>query len=189
MSSTPTLYSLTLALSSAIRFGLALLALSTVPAAFGQEAALEDKHILGPTAEVDAVEGNLKFEARVDTGAATTSVHVDKVVVEEASPEMKENVGKRVKFRIGNHKGRREWVVKKIVDVGVVKTSERQEERYKVNLTLKWKDVKKRVLVTLNDRSRMEYALLLGRNFLEDDFLVDVGLEDDDNSAEPLKKL
>ena len=188
MSSIRSLQTPAVGLSPAVSFGAAFLSLALVSAAVGQETTFEDKHILGPTAEVDAIDGNLTFEARVDTGAATTSVHVDKVVVEEASPEMKENVGKRVKFRIGNHKGRREWVVKKIVDVGVVKTSEREEERYKVNLTLKWKDVKKRVLVTLNDRSRMQYALLLGRNFLEDDFLVDVGLEED-SAEKPAEKL
>ena len=134
------------------------------------------KQVIGPTTEVLALDGKLTFAARVDTGAATTSVHVDKVVIEDESPKKSENVGKTVRFLIGNHNGQQEWVVRKIADVGVVKTSERQEERYKVKMTLKCNDVKKQVSVTLNDRSNMQYPLLLGRNFLQNDFLVDVGL-------------
>jgi hypothetical protein len=36
--------------------------------------------------------------------------------------------------------------------------------------------VEKKVLVTLNDREKMKYPLLLGRNFLRNDFLVNVSL-------------
>jgi hypothetical protein len=43
-----------------------------------------------------------------------------------------------------------------------------------VRLALQWKDFSKEVLVTLNDRTDMTYPLLIGRNFLQGDFLVDV---------------
>jgi hypothetical protein len=33
------------------------------------------------------------------------------------------------------------------------------------------------VLVTLSDREKMKYPVLLGRNFLRGDFLVDVNLD------------
>jgi hypothetical protein len=56
-------------------------------------------------------------------------------------------------------------------------TSEREEDRYMVRMTLRLNDVKKRILVSLNDRSHMNYAALLGRNFLRDDFVVDVSLK------------
>jgi hypothetical protein len=36
------------------------------------------------------------------------------------------------------------------------------------------------VQVTLNDRQSMKYPLLLGRNFLRDDFLVNVSLDKKD---------
>ena len=55
------------------------------------------------------------------------------------------------------------------------------DHRYKVRLTLQWKDVRKEVLVTLNDRTSMDYPLLIGRNFLSGDFLVDV----DQDSEQP----
>ncbi len=56
-------------------------------------------------------------------------------------------------------------------------TSVDQEERYKVRLTLRLHEVKKRVLVTLNDRFHMKYPMLLGRNFLRGDFIVDVDIK------------
>ena len=46
-----------------------------------------------------------------------------------------------------------------------------------VRMTLRLNDVKKRILVSLNDRSHMNYAALLGSNFLRDDFVVDVSLK------------
>jgi hypothetical protein len=40
--------------------------------------------------------------------------------------------------------------------------------------------MEKKVLVTLNDRENMKYPLLLGRNFLRDDFVVNVSLDADE---------
>jgi hypothetical protein len=45
--------------------------------------------------------------------------------------------------------------------------------------------VRKEVLVTLNDRTSMEYPLLVGRNFLQSDFLVDV---DEDKEQSPANR-
>ena len=53
----------------------------------------------------------------------------------------------------------------------------------KCALTLKWKDFEKEVLVTLNDRTEMKFPLLVGRNYLQRDFLVDVDI---DNLDQPL---
>jgi hypothetical protein len=75
--------------------------------------------------------------------------------------------------------GKGEWVEAKIVDHVKVRTAEREDERYKVRLKLKVDDVEKKVLVTLNDREKMKYPMLLGRNFLADDFLVNVSLDGD----------
>lgn len=135
------------------------------------------KHIIGPTTVVAEAHSELDFEARVDTGATTTSIHVEEWAIENESERMEENVGKKIRFRMKNHKGESEWLETHIEEVSVVKTSKVQEPRYKVALTLCWNDMKKQVLVTLNDRSHMQYPMLLGRNFLQGDFVVDVDLE------------
>ena len=118
----------------------------------------------------------MHFKARVDTGATTSSVHVEEWYIEDEAKKMSDNIGKTIRFRMKNHLGESEWLKRKIIDISVIKTSEQEESRYKVRMTLRHNDVKKRVLVSLNDRSHMNYPLLLGRNFLRGDFVVDVDL-------------
>jgi len=135
---------------------------------------LGEKLVIGPTATVSEVKTDMHFRARVDTGATSSSMHVEEYEIEAEAAEMADNVGKNIRFRIRNHDGESEWLESKIAEVTVVKTSVDQQERYKVRLTLRLHEVKKRVLVTLNDRSHMKYPMLLGRNFLKGDFIVDV---------------
>lgn len=54
-----------------------------------------------------------------------------------------------------------------------------REKRYLVRLTLSAMGVRKTILVNLRDRSQLRYKLLLGRNWLADDFLVDVDLDEE----------
>ncbi len=136
-----------------------------------------EKQVIGPTAIVEEVESDLTFPARVDTGATTSSLHVEDCKIEDEASQMAENVGKMIRFRIKNHRGESEWLERKIAEICVIKTSEREETRYKVPVTLNCLNVKKRVLVSLNDRSHMAYPILLGRNFLQGDFVVDVDLK------------
>ena len=136
-----------------------------------------DMTIIGAVAEVGAVGHDLDFVARVDTGATTCSLHVEKWEIAGELPEMADNVGKTIRFLLANRDGDTEWVERKIAQLSIVKTSEREEARYKVSMDLACCNVKKRVLVSLNDRSHMKYAMLLGRNFLDGDFLVDVSQE------------
>ena len=137
------------------------------------------KKVIGPTAVVEEAESDIVFAARVDTGATTSSIHVEECKVESAAPKMEENVGKKIRFKIKNPKGESEWLEREIAEISTIKTSEQEEVRYKVPITLNVKDVKKRVLVSLNDRSHMTYPVLLGRNFLQGDFVVDVDLENE----------
>lgn len=139
----------------------------------------DEKQLIGQTAVVEEVESDFEFPARVDTGATTSSVHVEEWKIEGEAESMAENVGKKIRFCIKNDRGEIEWLERKIIEISVIKTSEQEEQRYKVRLTLNCLDVKKRVLVSLNDRSHMTYPVLLGRNFLQGDFVVDVDLEED----------
>lgn len=132
------------------------------------------KRVIGAIAQVREMQTEFDFAARVDTGATTSSVHVQEFSVEGGGPSMADNLGKKIHFRLLDSKGRSRWLQRRIAEVATIKTSERAETRYKVPLTLSCNGVRKRVLVSLNDRSAMTFPMLLGRNYLEGDFLVDV---------------
>jgi hypothetical protein len=138
--------------------------------------------LIGATALVTEVSTGLPLPARVDTGATCCSIHCEELEIKDADPDPKVNIGKVVRFLIqrSSDKKKAEWVEAKIVDHVKVRTSEREDERYKVSLKLRVDDVEKKVHVTLNDREQMKYPLLLGRNFLRDDFLVNVSLKGDE---------
>ena len=133
-----------------------------------------DKLTIGATARVQETQSELLFEARVDTGAASCSMHCEEWEVDDEAESMEENVGKEIRVLISNDDEESHWVDSRIEDCVVVKTSEKRETRYKVPMTLRWKDFEKEVVVTLNNRGHMSYPLLLGRNFLEGDFVVDI---------------
>ena len=129
--------------------------------------------LIGATADVAVAEAALTFRARVDSGAHTCSVHAEDIRVENGAPDPAGNVGKPVAFTLVSPDGRRIPMTLPVAGVSTVRTSEGSERRYQVELTLETGGVSKRVRVNLNDRARMTYKMLLGRNFLSG-WLIDV---------------
>jgi hypothetical protein len=145
------------------------------------------KRIIGATATLTEVNSGFAFPARIDTGADSCSLHVEKIEIQDKTARRTKNVGKSVRFLLKDSDGKTQWVEGIVADAVRVKSSSLKggevDHRYKVRLTLQWKDVKKEVLVTLNDRTSMEYPLLVGRNFLQSEFLVDVDLDKDQSAS------
>lgn len=162
----------------------AMVFLCDVTTASGSDATAKmPKRVIGATGMLTETSSGLSFPARIDTGAETCSLHVEKIEIQDKTARRTKNVGKSVRFMLKGSDGKSEWVEGIVADAVRVKSSSLKggevDHRYKVRLTLQWKDVRKEVLVTLNDRTSMEYPLLIGRNFLEGDFLVDVDLDKD----------
>jgi hypothetical protein len=136
------------------------------------------KHVIGATATIKEVSTGLSFPARIDTGAQSCSLHVEKIQVADESPIRPQNIGKKIRFLVQGSSGKSAWIETTIAAAVRVKSAAlgtgEVDRRYKVRLTLQWKDFRKEVLVTLNDRTDMEFPLLIGRNYLRGDFLVDV---------------
>ena len=128
------------------------------------------KQIVGATEIVFIEEANISFMARVDTGAKTSSIHAENIEVDLSGDPR----GKPISFYLVTKEGLPIKVETRVVSIIKVRTSEMAERRYVVPLLIKWNGSKKTVLVTLNDRKQMEYRLLLGRNWLHGDFIVDV---------------
>ncbi len=136
--------------------------------------------VIGPTAEVTEASSGLSFVARVDTGAAVTSLHCtpNDCLIEGASEDPWQNLGKPVRLRVENRRGIKAWIDTRIEDYVEVRSANGAEHRYRIRLPLRFGNVMKETVVNLNDRSSMSYRMLLGRDFLAGDFVVDVAMAD-----------
>jgi hypothetical protein len=131
------------------------------------DAAAPSKRVIGQTARVGIEEVSMEFIARVDTGAASTSLHAESVQVE----------GGVVDFIAVNRDGSRVPMRMPLVKTASVRNSGGSKERVYVEMTLNHEGRSKQVWVNLNDRSGLTYPLLLGRNWLKDEYMVDVSQE------------
>ena len=135
-----------------------------------------DKRIIGQECWVHIEELNLEYLARVDTGATTTSLHATDFMIIDGTDNPQENIGKTVNFLTLSTGGEYKSLEAEIVQVQTVFTARGSEKRYMVWLTVTANGISKKILVNLRDRSRMKYKLLMGRDWLAQDFLVDVGM-------------
>lgn len=124
------------------------------------------KQVIGQTARVGIEEAALEFVARVDTGAASTSLHAESVQIENDI----------VDFIAVNQDGARVPLRLPLAKTARVRNSGGSKERVYVEMTVNHQGRSKQVCVNLNDRSGLTYPLLLGRNWLQDEYLVDVSL-------------
>lgn len=122
------------------------------------------KTIIGAVEKVRILPGNIVLKARIDTGATTTSLGVDEM-------ELIHEDGKDwVEIRIGE-------ATSKYRVVKFIRIKQHESESVKrpvVRLRLILGNVSESVNVTLADRSKFKYKLLIGRNLLYDNFIVDV---------------
>lgn len=107
-----------------------------------------------------------KLPSKIDTGAKTSSLHVLKIEIIN---------NEYLKIKISKNE---DWKKFKISRISNVKSSNGIiEKRYfiftKIEVGQKIYDVE----FSLSNRENMKYPILLGRNFLEKDFLVDVTKE------------
>ncbi len=138
------------------------------------------KKVIGETANF-LIDDQAEFLARIDTGAATTSVHAIDLEVENEDGVMKNNIGKEIYFTLENEAGE-QWRTSAVIQsVTRVKNSQGVEKRYKVPLRVGWDTINKTIDVNLRNRDKMKYKLLIGRDWLEREVVVDLERE-----AEPL---
>jgi hypothetical protein len=118
------------------------------------------------------VDGDMKFSARVDTGAASTSINTGNIVVEDASEKMSDNVGKMISFDITNNNGDSKRITSTINKVTKVSNSISSEYRYEVKMAIEWQGSTQLLAFNLKDRSKLSFKLLIGRDWIGDNAIV-----------------
>lgn len=126
----------------------------------------QPKILIGGVEEVVLFPWRVRLSARVDTGATMTSLDVRDLTVRKGMAQFRlpEQYGNTlIRLRVIRHCN--------------IRSSDARERRPVVEMELCVGSRRMRVEVNLNDRSRMEYPLILGRNVLNQGFLVDSARE------------
>jgi hypothetical protein len=133
-----------------------------------------EKQVVGATEVIRVVDTDLDFVARIDTGARTTSINAQNIEIENPAADKKANCGKKITLEVVNAKGEKCRLESKIVKILEVRNAQGTELRYMIPLTLRWHGQDKKIDVNLRNRSSMTYKLLIGRDWLKGDYVVDV---------------
>ncbi len=113
------------------------------------------------------------FKARVDSGATTSSLSAKHIVEFERDGE--EWVRFQLLHQVTDLDGREiEAKIERTVRIRQ-STSDKTERRHVVKLSIHLGSLHQMAEFTLADRSDMDYPILLGREFLQDLTLIDVG--------------
>jgi hypothetical protein len=123
----------------------------------------EKKIIIGGIEEVVLLPWGVKLPARVDTGAAKSSLDAREIKVRDD----------RVEFKLPQKYGDLQLRLP-VVEWRHVRTPGGLERRPIVELEICLGSKRIHTKVNLTDRSMVKYPLILGRNFLKEDYVVDV---------------
>jgi len=146
---------------------LGILVLGPVPSVHAQ--LLKEKVLIGRVEWVSLPDLKIRLKARIDTGAKTTSMHAVNI------EEVEQRGEKFVKFQTVDSEDKVVELVRKIgTTQRVSNTAGFVSRRYVIKEKIKMGAIEREVMVNLNDRSKMEYKFLIGRNVLLGRFIVDV---------------
>lgn len=120
---------------------------------------------------------NIKMKAKVDTGAKTSAIHAEEyeIIRLESTEERPVNEEIKMKLKLGSStKPKFVWVVAPIVDYRNVKNSGGKiEERPFIQTQIQISGFKLPIILSVTNREKMKFPVLLGRSFLAGKFLVD----------------
>ncbi|MFH1078679.1 MAG: RimK/LysX family protein [Pseudomonadota bacterium] len=122
----------------------------------------KERITVGLVEEVVLLPWGVKLPARIDTGAAQTSLDARDIVIR----------GKTVNFKLPEKYGGLQLSLP-IVALKTIRSAEALEQRPVVMMEFCLGSKHIRTRVNLNDRSKVKYPLLVGRNALKKNFIVD----------------
>ncbi len=130
-----------------------------------------DLDIIGAIEPIYFLPMKSAFEARVDTGATTSSVDADEITEFERDGE------KWVSFKITNRRsGETHTFERPVLENLSIKRIDYKEHRIKVSMNVLFGGKKFSTEFTLAKRDNFEYQALIGRNILTGRAIVDTSL-------------
>ncbi|WP_134017893.1 ATP-dependent zinc protease [Modicisalibacter xianhensis] len=137
--------------------------------------ALENKTLLGRTEWVGFPNIGTYLKARIDSGANTASLSAREITEFEREGE------DWVRFKLALDEdavvidgARDKWVEAEVVRRVRIIQASGEESRPVISLLMELGPIKQNVEFTLNDRTHLDYPVLLGRRFMMDIALIDV---------------
>lgn len=126
--------------------------------------------IIGSVEHVSIDATGVRARARIDTGAKTSSIHAENVV------EFERDGKTWVRFNFDAEEEQEPIVLERRVArrVLIKRHGFDSQRRYVVKLGISIGEIEEVIQVTLSDRSDFEFPVLIGRNFLTDNAIVDV---------------
>ena len=147
---------------------LVLLFLSDAPGFSEVASSNKDLLVAGWVENVSIFPGGLKIKAKLDTGARNSSLNAKHI------EEFERNREKWVRFDLKNWKGRTVSFETKVIRMATIKQHETESAtRPVIRLGICLANVYKEVEVNLEDRSKFNYQMLIGRSYLRNSILVD----------------
>lgn len=129
-----------------------------------------DKVVIGWREWIDLPDWGLRLKAKIDTGAKSSSLDV--VSVKRVENDIHYTV------RLSRKKSHTLDVVSPLHRMTTVKSSNGQrQERYFVLLPIVLAGIRKNIEVSLACRKNMLHRMLLGREALQEHFLIDAGAD------------
>lgn len=127
-----------------------------------------DLRVAGWIERVSIFPGNLKIKAKLDTGAKHSSLNAKHI------EEFERDGAKWVRFDLTSWKGRVESIETRVIRTAKIKQHDRKSVmRPVIHLGICLGTIYKEVEVNLEDRSKFNYQMPIGRSYLKDSFLVD----------------
>jgi hypothetical protein len=142
--------------------GLMFLLVLIIPLLPVGEASAGEKMTIGEVEDVILMPWGVRLPARIDTGAATSSLDARELNVKNNMAE----------FRLPKKYGSLQLRLP-VVEWQKIRSADFRERRPVVEITFCMGPKLIRAQVTLNNRSTVSYPLIIGRNVLKDKFVVD----------------
>lgn len=134
----------------------------------GYPAIMPATPVIGWLETVSIVPDSFKLRARMDTGAKNASIDARDIQIQSRD-------GKQyISFLITNKRGKTILLERPLIRYAKVRQDSGEPQiRPVIELTICVGNIKKAIEVNINDRSNLNYPMLIGRSYLSGSYLVD----------------